>query len=141
MKDQNKYSQRGVSADKEDVHAAIKNVDKGLFPKAFCKIIPDYISNDKDYCLLMHADGAGTKSSLAYAYWKETGDISVWKGIAQDALIMNIDDLLCAGATDNILLSSTIGRNKNLISGDVIAAIINGTEHLVAELKNYGVNI
>lgn len=141
MIDQNKYSQRGVSADKEDVHAAIKNVDKGLFPKAFCKIIPDYISNDKDYCLLMHADGAGTKSSLAYAYWKETGDISVWKGIAQDALIMNIDDLLCAGATDNILLSSTIGRNKNLISGDVIAAIINGTEHLVAELKNYGVNI
>lgn len=141
MKDQNKNSQRGVSADKEDVHAAIKNVDKGLFPKAFCKIIPDYISNDKDYCLLMHADGAGTKSSLAYAYWKETGDISVWKGIAQDALIMNIDDLLCAGATDNILLSSTIGRNKNLISGDVIAAIINGTEHLVAELKNYGVNI
>lgn len=141
MKDQNKYSQRGVSADKEDVHAAIKNVDKGLFPKAFCKIIPDYISNDKDYCLLMHADGAGTKSSLAYAYWKETGDISVWKGIAQDALIMNIDDLLCAGATDNILLSSTIGRNKNLISGDVIAAIINGTEQLVAELKDYGVNI
>jgi len=141
MKQQNKYSQRGVSADKEDVHAAIKNVDKGIFPKAFCKIIPDYISNDKDYCLLMHADGAGTKSSLAYAYWKETGDISVWKGIAQDALIMNIDDLLCAGATDNILLSSTIGRNKNLISGDVIAAIINGTEKLVDELKNYGVNI
>ncbi|HNB32964.1 MAG TPA: phosphoribosylformylglycinamidine cyclo-ligase, partial [Bacteroidia bacterium] len=134
MKQQNKYSQRGVSADKEDVHAAIKNVDKGIFPKAFCKIIPDYISNDKDYCLLMHADGAGTKSSLAYAYWKETGDISVWKGIAQDALIMNIDDLLCAGATDNILLSSTIGRNKNLISGDVIAAIINGTEKLVDEL-------
>ncbi|HMU78432.1 MAG TPA: phosphoribosylformylglycinamidine cyclo-ligase, partial [Bacteroidia bacterium] len=124
MKQQNKYSQRGVSADKEDVHAAIKNVDKGIFPKAFCKIIPDYISNDKDYCLLMHADGAGTKSSLAYAYWKETGDISVWKGIAQDALIMNIDDLLCAGATENILLSSTIGRNKQLISGEVIAAII-----------------
>ena len=141
MKQQNKYSQRGVSADKEDVHAAIKNVDKGIFPKAFCKIIPDYISNDKDYCLLMHADGAGTKSSLAYAYWKETGDISVWKGIAQDALIMNIDDLLCAGATENILLSSTIGRNKNLISGEVIAAIINGTEQLVDELKNYGVNI
>lgn len=141
MKDQNKYSQRGVSADKEDVHAAIKNIDKGLFPKAFCKIIPDYISNDKDYCLLMHADGAGTKSSLAYAYWKETGDVSVWKGIAQDALIMNIDDLLCAGATDNILLSSTIGRNKNLISGEVIAAIINGTEQLVAELKNFGINI
>jgi len=136
-----RYSQRGVSASKEDVHKAIKNVDKGLFPKAFCKIIPDYLTNDEDYCVIMHADGAGTKSSLAYMYWKETGDVSVWKGIAQDALIMNIDDLLCVGATDNILLSSTIGRNKNLIPGEVISAIINGTEELIADLKDFGVEI
>lgn len=136
-----RYSRRGVSAGKEDVHNAIKNVDKGLFPKAFCKIIPDYLTNDEDYCLIMHADGAGTKSSLAYMYWKETGDLSVWKGIAQDALIMNIDDLLCVGATDNILLSSTIGRNKNLIPGEVISAIINGTEELIEELKSFGVTI
>ncbi len=136
-----RYLQRGVSAGKEDVHNAIKNVDKGLYPKAFCKIIPDYLTNDKDYCLIMHADGAGTKSSLAYMYWKETGDLSVWKGIAQDALIMNIDDLLCVGATDNILLSSTIGRNKNLIPGEVISAIINGTEELIEELKSFGVTI
>ena len=136
-----RYSQRGVSASKEDVHNAIKNVDKGLFPKAFCKIVPDHLTNDDDYCLIMHADGAGTKSSLAYMYWKETGDISVWKGIAQDALIMNIDDLLCVGATDNIMLSSTIGRNKNLIPGEVISAIINGTEELIAELKEFGVTI
>jgi len=132
---------RGVSASKEDVHNAIKNIDKGLFPKAFCKIVPDYLTNDEDYCLIMHADGAGTKSSLAYMYWKETGDISVWKGIAQDALIMNIDDLLCVGATDNILLSSTIGRNKNLIPAEVISAIINGTEELIQELKSFGVTI
>lgn len=136
-----RYNQRGVSASKEDVHNAIKNIDKGLFPKAFCKIVPDYLTNDSDYCLIMHADGAGTKSSLAYLYWKETGDISVWKGIAQDALIMNIDDLLCVGATDNILLSSTIGRNKNLIPAEVISAIINGTEELIAELKSFGVTI
>jgi phosphoribosylformylglycinamidine cyclo-ligase len=136
-----RYNQRGVSASKEDVHNAIKNIDKGLFPKAFCKIVPDYLTNDDDYCLIMHADGAGTKSSLAYMYWKETGDISVWKGIAQDALIMNIDDLLCIGATDNILLSSTIGRNKNLIPAEVISAIINGTEELIAELKSFGVTI
>ncbi|MDT0644604.1 AIR synthase-related protein [Zunongwangia sp. F363] len=136
-----RYAQRGVSAGKEDVHNAIKNVDKGLFPKAFCKIVPDYLTGDKDYCLLMHADGAGTKSSLAYMYWKETGDLSVWKGIAQDALIMNIDDLLCVGATDKIMLSSTIGRNKNLVPGEVISAIINGTEDLIAELKEYGVEI
>ncbi|WP_242135391.1 AIR synthase related protein [Aestuariivivens marinum] len=136
-----RYAQRGVSASKEDVHNAIKNIDKGLFPKAFCKIVPDYLTNDDDYCLIMHADGAGTKSSLAYLYWKETGDISVWKGIAQDALIMNIDDLLCVGATDNIMLSSTIGRNKNLISGEVISAIINGTEELITELKEFGVTI
>lgn len=136
-----RYNQRGVSADKEDVHNAIKNVDKGLFPKAFCKIIPDYLTGDEAYCLIMHADGAGTKSSLAYMYWKETGDLSVWKGIAQDALIMNIDDLLCVGATDNILLSSTIGRNKNLIPGEVISAIINGTEELIEDLKSFGVNI
>ena len=133
--------QRGVSASKEDVHNAIKNVDKGLFPKAFCKIIPDILCGDKDYCNIMHADGAGTKSSLAYAYWKETGDLGVWKGIAQDALIMNIDDLLCVGATDNILLSSTIGRNKLLIPGEVIAAIINGTEELLSELRELGVGI
>jgi phosphoribosylformylglycinamidine cyclo-ligase len=136
-----RYALRGVSAGKEDVHNAIKNIDKGLFPKAFCKIVPDYLTNDEDYCLLMHADGAGTKSSLAYMYWKETGDVSVWKGIAQDALIMNIDDLLCVGATDNILLSSTIGRNKNLIPAEVISAIINGTEELIQELKSYGVTI
>jgi phosphoribosylformylglycinamidine cyclo-ligase len=136
-----RYALRGVSASKEDVHNAIKNIDKGLFPQAFCKIIPDYLTNDADYCLIMHADGAGTKSSLAYMYWKETGDISVWKGIAQDALIMNIDDLLCVGATDNILLSSTIGRNKNLIPGEVISAIISGTEELIAELANFGVTI
>jgi phosphoribosylformylglycinamidine cyclo-ligase len=136
-----RYAGRGVSASKEDVHNAIKSIDKGLFPKAFCKIVPDYLTNDDDYCLIMHADGAGTKSSLAYMYWKETGDISVWKGIAQDALIMNIDDLLCVGATDNIMLSSTIGRNKNLIPGEVISAIINGTEALISELKAFGVTI
>jgi len=141
MAQQNRYNLRGVSASKEDVHKAIKNIDKGLFPKAFCKIVPDYLTNDDDYCVIMHADGAGTKSALAYMYWKETGDLSVWKGIAQDALIMNIDDLLCVGATDNILLSSTIGRNKNLIPGDVISAIINGTEELLANLKKHGVNI
>lgn len=137
----NRYNLRGVSASKEDVHLAIKNIDKGLFPQAFCKIIPDYLTNDEQYCIIMHADGAGTKSSLAYMYWKETGDLSVWKGIAQDALIMNIDDLLCVGATDNILLSSTIGRNKNLIPAEVISAIINGTEELIAELKKHGVTI
>jgi phosphoribosylformylglycinamidine cyclo-ligase len=136
-----RYAGRGVSASKEDVHQAIKNIDKGLFPKAFCKIVPDYLTNDEDFCLIMHADGAGTKSSLAYMYWRETGDLSVWKGIAQDALIMNIDDLLCVGATDNILLSSTIGRNKNRIPAEVIAAIISGTEELIAELKSYGVTI
>ena len=136
-----RYAQRGVSASKEDVHNAIKNIDKGLFPKAFCKIVPDYLTNDDDYCLIMHADGAGTKSSLAYMYWKETGDISVWKGIAQDALIMNIDDLLCVGAANNIMLSSTIGRNKNLIPGEVLSAIINGTEELISELNNFGVTI
>ncbi len=137
----NRYDQRGVSASKEDVHNAIKNVDKGIFPKAFCKIIPDVLAGDPEYCNIMHADGAGTKSSLAYMYWKETGDLNVWKGIAQDALIMNIDDLLCVGATDNILLSSTIGRNKLLIPGEVIAAIINGTEELLNELRLQGVNI
>lgn len=136
-----RYAQRGVSAGKEDVHNAIKNVDKGLFPKAFCKIVPDYLTGDDDYCLVMHADGAGTKSALAYMYWKETGDLSVWKGIAQDALIMNIDDLLCVGAIENITLSSTIGRNKNLIPGEVISAIINGTEELISELKQFGVSI
>ena len=136
-----RYDLRGVSASKEDVHNAIKNVDKGLYPKAFCKIIPDVLGGDPEYCNIMHADGAGTKSSLAYAYWRETGDLSVWKGIAQDALIMNIDDLLCVGATDNILLSSTIGRNKMLSPGEVIAAIINGTEELLAELRELGVNI
>ena len=141
MNSSDRYNQRGVSATKDDVHAAISNLDKGLFPKAFCKIVPDYLGNDSDYCNIMHADGAGTKSSLAYAYWRETGDLSVWKGIAQDALIMNIDDLLCVGATDNILLSSTIGRNKRLIPGEVIAAIINGTEEIVEQLKSYGVNI
>ncbi|AZQ58831.1 phosphoribosylformylglycinamidine cyclo-ligase [Maribacter sp. MJ134] len=136
-----RYSQRGVSASKEDVHNAIKNIDKGLFPKAFCKIVPDYLTGDEDYCLVMHADGAGTKSSLAYMYWKETGDLSVWKGIAQDALIMNIDDLICVGATDNIMLSSTIGRNKNKIPGEVLSAIINGTEELIKDLSSYGISI
>ncbi|MBV1923721.1 MAG: phosphoribosylformylglycinamidine cyclo-ligase [Flavobacteriaceae bacterium] len=136
-----RYAQRGVSASKEDVHNAIKNVDKGLFPQAFCKIVPDHLTGDDDYCLIMHADGAGTKSSLAYMYWKETGDLSVWKGIAQDALIMNIDDLLCVGAVDNIMLSSTIGRNKNNIPGEVISAIINGTEELLKDLKGFGVEI
>ena len=136
-----RYAQRGVSASKEDVHNAIKNIDKGLFPKAFCKIVPDHLTHDDNYCLVMHADGAGTKSSLAYAYWKETGDLSVWKGIAQDALIMNIDDLLCVGATDDIMLSSTIGRNKNLIPGEVISAIINGTEELISDLKKHGIAI
>ena len=136
-----RYNLRGVSAGKEDVHNAIKNVDKGLFPQAFCKIVPDYLTGDEQYCVIMHADGAGTKSSLAYMYWKETGDISVWKGIAQDALIMNIDDLLCVGATDNILLSSTIGRNKNLIPGEVISAIINGTEELLNDLRAQGIGI
>lgn len=136
-----RYSRRGVSASKEDVHNAIKNIDKGLFPKAFCKIVPDYLTMDPDYCLVMHADGAGTKSSLAYMYWKETGDISVWKGIAQDALVMNIDDLICVGATDDIMLSSTIGRNKNLIPGEVISAIINGTEELIGDLAEHGITI
>lgn len=140
MSDQ-RYNLRGVSASKEDVHNAIKNVDKGLYPKAFCKIIPDILGGDPDYCNIMHADGAGTKSSLAYMYWRETGDLSVWKGIAQDALIMNIDDLLCVGATDGILVSSTIGRNKMLIPGEVIAAIINGTEELLAELREMGISI
>jgi phosphoribosylformylglycinamidine cyclo-ligase len=140
MKD-NRYSQRGVSADKEDVHNAIKNVDKGLFEKSFCKIVPDYLTNDQDYCLVMHADGAGTKSSLAYMYWKETEDLSVWKGIAQDSIVMNIDDLLCVGAINNIMLSSTIGRNKNLIPGSVISKIINGTQELLEEYRGYGFNI
>ena len=141
MSEKSRYAQRGVSASKEDVHNAIKNVDKGLFPSAFCKIIPDFLGNDKEYCNIMHADGAGTKSSLAYMYWKQTGDISVWKGIAQDAIIMNLDDLLCIGATDNILLSSTIGRNKKLIPGEVISAIINGTEEILEELRQMGVGI
>ena len=136
-----RYDQRGVSASKEDVHNAIKNIDTGLFPGAFCKIVPDYLGGDPEWCNIMHADGAGTKSSLAYAYWRETGDLSVWKGIAQDALIMNIDDLLCVGATDNILLSSTIGRNKRLVPGEVISAIINGTEELLQDLREHGVNI
>ena len=140
MKD-NRYIQRGVSAAKEDVHNAIKDIDKGLFPKAFCKIIPDWLGGDPEYCNIMHADGAGTKSSLAYLYWKETGDLSVWKGIAQDALIMNIDDLLCVGATDNILVSSTIGRNKLLIPGEVISAIIKGTDELLEELREMGVGV
>ena len=136
-----RYNQRGVSAEKEDVHAAIKNVDKGLFPFAFCKIVPDYLTGNDDYCIVMHADGAGTKSSLAYMYWKETGDLSVWKGIAQDALVMNLDDLLCVGAFDNILLSSTIGRNKQLIPSDVISEIINGTQDLINEYKDFGIDI
>ena len=141
FKNSEKYIQRGVSASKEDVHNAIKNLDKGLFPKAFCKIVPDFLTGSNDHCIVMHADGAGTKSSLAYMYWKETGDLSVWKGIAQDALIMNIDDLICVGATENIMLSSTIGRNKNKISADVISAIINGTQELVDELKKFDVKI
>lgn len=136
-----RYDMRGVSASKEDVHNAIKKIDKGIFPKAFCKIIPDILGGNPDYCNIMHADGAGTKSSLAYLYWKETGDLSVWKGVAQDAVVMNIDDLLCVGATDNILLSSTIGRNKNLIPGEVISAIINGTQEFLDELNRLGVNI
>ena len=136
-----RYQQRGVSATKEDVHKAIKHIDKGLFPRAFCKIVPDYLTGDKDYCLVMHADGAGTKSSLAYMYWKETGDLSVWKGIAQDALVMNLDDLLCVGITDNILLSSTIGRNANKIPGEVISAIIQGTEELIEDLSQWGIGI
>ena len=136
-----RYTMRGVSATKEEVHNAIKNIDKGLFPKAFCKIVPDDLTGDENYCLVMHADGAGTKSALEYMYWKATGDLSVWKGIAQDALIMNIDDLICVGAVDHIMLSSTIGRNKNLIPQEVISAIINGTEELIAELKTFGINI
>lgn len=140
MTDQ-RYNLRGVSASKEDVHQAIQNIDKGLFPNAFCKIIPDFLGGDKDWCNIMHADGAGTKSSLAYIYWKETGDLSVWEGIAQDAIVMNIDDLLCVGVTDNILLSSTIGRNKNLIPGEVIARIINGTEDFLAKLRSWGIGI
>jgi phosphoribosylformylglycinamidine cyclo-ligase len=141
MSDQARYAKRGVSFQKEDVHKAIESIDKGLFPMSFCKIIPDYLAGSKDHCVVMHADGAGTKSSLAYLYWKETGDLKVWKGIAQDALIMNIDDLLCVGATDNILVSSTIGRNKNVISGDVIAEIIKGTESIVEDLRNHGISI
>ena len=141
MEPTDKYAERGVSSQKEDVHKAIANIDKGLFPQAFCKVIPDVLGNDADYCNVIHADGAGTKSSLAYIYWKETGDISVWRGIAQDAIVMNIDDLLCAGITDNFLLSSTIGRNKKRIPGEVIAEIINGTESFIADLKQYGINI
>ena len=139
--DTQKYNLRGVSASKEDVHNAIKNINKGLFPKAFCKVVEDSLTNDKDYCMVMHADGAGTKSSLAYMYWKETGDLSVWKGIAIDAIVMNLDDLLCVGITDNILLSSTIGRNKNLIPGEVISAVINGTEEFLAQMRELGVGI
>jgi phosphoribosylformylglycinamidine cyclo-ligase len=141
MPAESKYSRRGVSSQKEDVHSAIKLIDKGLYPKAFCKIVPDILGGDKEYCNIMHADGAGTKSSLAYVYWKETGDLSVWKGIAQDAIVMNLDDLLCVGACDNIILSSTIGRNKNLIPGEVISAIINGTEEILAKLRNLGIGI
>lgn len=141
MSSDSRYNLRGVSASKEDVHNAIKNIDKGVFPKAFCKIVPDILGGDEDYCNIMHADGAGTKSSLAYLYWKETGDLSVWKGIAQDAIIMNVDDLLCVGATENILVSSTIGRNKNLVPGEVISAIINGTDELLAELRDMGISI
>lgn len=141
MKDESRYAQRGVSSGKEEVHTAIKNIDKGLFPNAFCKIVPDYLSNSKDHCIVMHADGAGTKSSLAYSYWKETGDLSVWKGIAQDALIMNLDDLICVGAVDNILVSSTIGRNKNRVPGEVISAIIQGTEEILEDLRSHGLNI
>lgn len=141
MQEQSKYTARGVSAAKEEVHAAIRNLDKGLYPKAFCKIVPDYLSGSDDHCIVMHADGAGTKSSLAYAYWKATGDLSVWKGIAQDAIIMNVDDLLCVGATDNILLSSTIGRNKQLIPGEVVKALIEGTEEVCAQLREHGITI
>lgn len=141
MSSDSRYNLRGVSASKEDVHNAIKNIDKGVFPQAFCKIVPDILGGDEDYCNIMHADGAGTKSSLAYLYWKETGDLSVWKGIAQDAIIMNVDDLLCVGATENILVSSTIGRNKNLIPGEVIGAIISGTDELLAELREMGISI
>ena len=141
MPDELKYSRRGVSASKEDVHAAIRNVDKGLFPKAFCKVVPDLMGNDPEYCTIMHADGAGTKSSLAYIYWKETGDLSVWKGIAQDAIVMNLDDLLCVGATGPILLSSTIGRNKNLVPGEVISAVIEGTEEFLAKMRSHGIEI
>jgi phosphoribosylformylglycinamidine cyclo-ligase len=141
MEKSSRYAGRGVSSGKEDVHKAIKKVDKGLFPKAFCKIVPDYLSGDEEYCLIMHADGAGTKSSLAYAYWRETGDISVWKGIAQDALVMNLDDLLCVGATGPIMMSSTIGRNKNLITGEVLSAIINGNEELLEEFNKFGVEV
>jgi phosphoribosylformylglycinamidine cyclo-ligase len=141
MSGESKYSKRGVSSQKEDVHAAIKNIDKGLYPKAFCKIVPDFLGGDPDYCNIMHADGAGTKSSLAYVYWKETGDMSVWKGIAQDAIVMNLDDLLCVGAYENILLSSTIGRNKNLIPAEVISAIINGTEEILEKLRSLGIGI
>ena len=141
MSTDSRYNRRGVSASKEDVHSAIKNIDKGLFPKAFCKIVPDILGGDEQWCNIMHADGAGTKSSLAYLYWRETGDLSVWKGIAQDAIIMNVDDLLCVGATDNILLSSTIGRNKNLIPGEVISAIINGTEEILQQLRDNGISI
>lgn len=141
MTNSSRYDRRGVSASKEDVHSAIKNLDKGLFPKAFCKVVPDILTGDPEYCVVMHADGAGTKSSLAYMYWKETGDLSVWRGIAQDAIVMNIDDLLCVGVTDNILLSSTIGRNKQLVPGEVIAAIINGTEDFLQELRKVGVDI
>jgi len=141
MATESKYNRRGVSSEKEDVHAAIKDIDKGLYPKAFCKIVPDLLAGDKDYCNIMHADGAGTKSSLAYIYWRETGDLSVWKGIAQDAIVMNIDDLLCVGAYENILFSSTVGRNKNYIPGEVISAIINGTEEVLEELRSLGIGI
>lgn len=141
MKNKERYHQRGVSASKEDVHNAIKDIDKGLYPKAFCKIVPDYLTHSDDHCVVMHADGAGTKSSLAYMYWKETGDLSVWKGIAMDAIAMNLDDLLCVGATDNILISSTIGRNKNLVPGEVISAIIQGTEEILEELRSHGIGI
>ncbi|NJM16400.1 MAG: phosphoribosylformylglycinamidine cyclo-ligase, partial [Bacteroidales bacterium] len=141
MSDDLRYGLRGVSTQKEDVHNALKNIDKGLFPNAFCKVIPDYLAHSPEHCLVMHADGAGTKSSLAYIYWKETGDLSVWKGIAQDALIMNIDDLLCVGITDNILVSSTIGRNKHLIPGEIISAIISGMEELIEHLCQLGINV
>ena len=141
MTNTSRYNSRGVSASKEDVHNAIKNVDKGIFPQAFCKIIPDILGSDDEYCNIMHADGAGTKSSLAYLYWKETGDISVWRGIAQDAIVMNLDDLICVGATDNILISSTIGRNKNLIPGEVISEIIAGTEDFLGEMRKWGIGI
>src|SRR6056297_2046647 len=141
MSKDSRYNLRGVSASKEDVHHAIKDIDKGLYPKAFCKVIPDILAGDENYCNIMHADGAGTKSSLAYLYWKETGDLNVWKGIAQDAIVMNLDDLLCVGAYDNILLSSTIGRNKNLVPGEVISAIIHGTEEILEELRTMGIHI